>query len=228
LVIPLKRPTSALRIIKKYPNRRLYDTEISTYVTLDDIRQLVADSEVFEVHDARSGQDLTRSVLLQIIAEREEQGQPMLSTQTLSQLIRFYGDSLQGFMGTYLERSLQVFNDQQQQFRGQLNNLLGQTPWSMMQSMAERNLDMVKQLGTGLLNPNAKGPATPLATSKPAAATPTSGAARPLDKSVAKASQAASAARPVEQSGAKAAPVKSAEAPVAKTAAKTSRMTRKS
>jgi polyhydroxyalkanoate synthesis repressor PhaR len=151
-------PACAVRIIKKYPNRRLYDTEISTYVTLDDVRQLVMDGEDFEVQDAKSGQDLTRSVLLQIITEREELGQPMLSRQMLSQLIRYYGDSLQGFMGTYLERSLQVFNEQQQQFRSQLNNLLGQTPWAMMQNMAERNLELFKQFGQGLLKPKAEPP----------------------------------------------------------------------
>ena len=103
-----------VRVIKKYPNRRLYDTEISSYITLEEVRQLVVDGEEFEVRDAKTGEDLTRSVLLQIIAEHEERGQPMFTTQLLSQIIRFYGDSLQGFMGSYLERSLQVFLDQQQ------------------------------------------------------------------------------------------------------------------
>ena len=140
------------RIIKKYPNRRLYDTEISSYVTLEDIRQLVQDGEAFEVQDAKTGQDLTRSVLLQIIAEREEQGQPLLTTNMLSQLIRFYGDSLQGFMGGYLGRSLQVFLDQQQQFRSQLNTMMGQTPWSMLNDLTERNMDMWKSLQQGFLN----------------------------------------------------------------------------
>ena len=116
------------RIIKKYPNRRLYDTEISSYITLEEIRQLVLDDEEFEVRDAKTGENLTRSVLLQIIAEYEERGQPMFTTKLLSQIIRFYGDSLQGFMGGYLERSLQVFLDQQQQFRSQLNSMLGQGP----------------------------------------------------------------------------------------------------
>lgn len=139
------------RIIKKYPNRRLYDTEISSYVTLEDIRQLVQDGEEFEVHDAKSNQDLTRSVLLQIIAEREEQGQPLLSTNLLSQLIRFYGDSLQGFMGSYLERSMQTFLEQQHQFRSQLNALLGQSPWGVMQDLTERNLDLWRQVQAGFL-----------------------------------------------------------------------------
>src|SRR3546814_4519264 len=94
------------RVIKKYPNRRLYDTDISSYITIEDVRQLIVDGEDFEVRDAKSGDDLTRQVLLQIIAEHEQDGQPMLSTQLLSQIIRLYGDSLQGFMGTYLDRSI--------------------------------------------------------------------------------------------------------------------------
>ncbi len=133
---------AATRIIKKYPNRRLYDTEISSYITIEDVRQLILDGEDFEVRDAKSGDDLTRSVLLQIIADQEQDGEPMLSTQLLSQLIRFYGDSLQGFMGNYLERSMQVFLDQQQQFRQQMGNLLGQTPWAMMNQLTERNLEL--------------------------------------------------------------------------------------
>jgi polyhydroxyalkanoate synthesis repressor PhaR len=140
------------RIIKKYPNRRLYDTEISSYITLEEVRQLVVDGEKFEVRDAKSGDDLTRSVLLQIISEHEERGQPMFTTQLLSQVIRFYGDSLQGFMGSYLEKSLQVFLDQQQQFRSQLNNIIGRTPWSMLNDMTERNMDAWKSVQQGFLN----------------------------------------------------------------------------
>ncbi|GIX35619.1 MAG: hypothetical protein KatS3mg126_1398 [Lysobacteraceae bacterium] len=139
------------RIIKKYPNRRLYDTEISSYITLEDVRQLILDGVDFEVRDARSGEDLTRSVLLQIIAEHEERGQPMFSTRLLSQVIRFYGDSLQGFMGSYLERSMQLFLEQQNQFRSQLSHLLGQTPWTMLNQLTERNLEMWKQMQSGML-----------------------------------------------------------------------------
>ncbi len=139
------------RIIKKYPNRRLYDTVISSYVTVEDIRQLVTDGEEFEVQDAKTGADLTRQVLLQIISECEESGQPMLSTRLLSQLIRFYGDQLQGFMASYLERSLQTFLDQQQQFRSQLNTVLGQSPLSVFQSLTERNLELFKQFQSGVL-----------------------------------------------------------------------------
>ena len=149
---------SRLRIIKKYPNRRLYDTEISSYVTLEDIRQLVQDGESFEVQDAKTQQDLTRSVLLQIITEREEQGQPLLTTNMLSQLIRFYGDSLQGFMGSYLERSMQIFLEQQTQFRTQLNTLLGQSPWAVMTDLTERNLQLWQQLQSGFGKPQAPVP----------------------------------------------------------------------
>ncbi|MFT3762963.1 MAG: polyhydroxyalkanoate synthesis repressor PhaR [Pseudoxanthomonas sp.] len=133
---------AAIRIIKKYPNRRLYDTEISSYITIEDVRQLIVDGEDFEVRDAKSGEDLTRSVLLQIISDQEQDGEPVLSTQLLSQIIRFYGDSLQGFMGNYLERSMQLFLEQQSQFRNQMGNLLGQTPWSMMNQLTERNMEL--------------------------------------------------------------------------------------
>ena len=141
---------AAIRIIKKYPNRRLYDTEISSYITIEDVRQLILDGESFEVRDAKSGEDLTRSVLLQIIAEHESEGEPVLSTQLLSQIIRFYGDSLQGFMGNYLERSMQMFLDQQQQFRQQMGGLIGQTPWTMMNQLTERNMEMWKEFQKNL------------------------------------------------------------------------------
>ena len=142
---------TAIRIIKKYPNRRLYDTEISSYITIEDVRQLIVDGESFEVRDAKSGEDLTRQVLLQIIAEHEQDGQPMLSTQLLSQLIRFYGDSLQGFMGNYLERSMQVFLEQQQQFRQQMGGLIGQTPWTMLNQLTERNMELWKDFQKNLV-----------------------------------------------------------------------------
>ncbi len=142
---------TAIRIIKKYPNRRLYDTEISSYITIEDVRQLIVDGETFEVRDAKTGSDLTRQVLLQIITEHEQDGQPMLSTELLSQLIRFYGDSLQGFMGNYLERSMQVFLEQQQQFRQQMGGLMGQTPWTMLNQLTERNMDMWKDFQQNLV-----------------------------------------------------------------------------
>ncbi len=141
----------AMRVIKKYPNRRLYDTEISSYITIEDVRQLIVEGEDFEVRDARTGEDLTRCVMLQIIAEHEQDGEPVLSTQLLSQIIRFYGDSLQCYMGNYLERSLQLFLEEQQQFRQQMGGMLGQTPWSMMNQLTERNLEQWKEFQAGLV-----------------------------------------------------------------------------
>lgn len=142
---------AAKRVIKKYPNRRLYDTEISSYITIEDVRQLIVDGEDFEVRDAKTGEELTRQVLLQIISEHEGDGQPMLSTQLLSQIIRFYGDSLQGFMGSYLERSMQMFLEQQDQFRRQIGGAIGQSPWTMMNQLTERNLEMWKEFQQNLI-----------------------------------------------------------------------------
>lgn len=155
----------AKRVIKKYPNRRLYDTEISSYITLEEIRQLVLDNEDFEVRDAKSGEDLTRSVLLQIISEHESETQPMLSPQLLSQIIRFYGNSLQGFMGPYLERSLQVFLDQQTQFRSQLDSLMGKTPWNTLNELTARNMDAWNTMQRGLMETAGKVAPTPPASS---------------------------------------------------------------
>lgn len=137
------------RIIKKYPNRRLYDTRVSSYITLEEVRQLVLSGETFEVRDAKTNEDLTRAVLLQIIADHEQHGQPIFSTQLLSQIIRFYGDSMQGFVGGYLENSLNIFLEQQHKFRDQLNSLLGQTPWSMLNEITERNVELWKSLQPG-------------------------------------------------------------------------------
>jgi polyhydroxyalkanoate synthesis repressor PhaR len=140
---------ASLRIIKKYPNRRLYDTRVSSYITLEEVRQLVLSGEAFEVRDAKTNEDLTRAVLLQIIAEHEQHGQPIFSTALLSQIIRFYGDAMQGFVGGYLENSLKVFLEQQHKFRDQLNSLLGQTPWSMLNEVTERNVELWKSLQAG-------------------------------------------------------------------------------
>ena len=102
---------SAERLIKKYPNRRLYDTQTSSYITLTDVKQLVLDDEVFAVVDAKNGDDLTRSILLQIILEEESHGAPMFSSAALSQIIRYYGHAMQGMMGSYLEKNIQAFID---------------------------------------------------------------------------------------------------------------------
>ncbi len=108
-----KEAGSTERIIKKYPNRRLYDTDTSSYITLTEIKQLVMDSESFVVVDAKSGDDLTRSILLQIILEEEAQGTPMFTAPVLAHIIRFYGHTMQGFMGGYLEKNMQSLMDMQ-------------------------------------------------------------------------------------------------------------------
>src|SRR6266850_6684756 len=99
------------RVLKKYPNRRLYDTETSSYITLADVKKMVLTAQDFEVRDAKSGEDLTRSILLQIILEEETGGVPIFSAPMLAQIIRFYGHAMQGMMGSYLEKNLQTFTD---------------------------------------------------------------------------------------------------------------------
>jgi polyhydroxyalkanoate synthesis repressor PhaR len=142
---------TALRIIKKYPNRRLYDTEISSYITIEDVRQLVIDGDTFEVRDARSGEDLTRCVLLQIIAEHEQQSAPILSTEMLAQIVRAYGGAVQVPLGAFLDRSMQLFAEQQRE----LHRLLAQTtsPGSTLsvQQLAERNLAQWKEFQQRML-----------------------------------------------------------------------------
>ena len=111
------------RVLKKYPNRRLYDTQLSSYITLSDVKVMVLAGESFEVRDAKSGEDLTRSILLQIILEEETGGVPIFSAPMLSQLIRFYGHSMQGMMGSYLEKNLQTFTDFQASLAAQSKGL---------------------------------------------------------------------------------------------------------
>jgi polyhydroxyalkanoate synthesis repressor PhaR len=111
------------RILKKYPNRRLYDTEVSSYITLADVKGMVLQGLDFEVRDAKTGEDLTRSILLQIILEEETGGVPIFSTSMLSQIIRFYGHAMQGMMGSYLEKNLQTFTDIQARIAEQSKGL---------------------------------------------------------------------------------------------------------
>jgi polyhydroxyalkanoate synthesis repressor PhaR len=150
----------AIRVLKKYPNRRLYDTQTSGYITLADVKQMVLDAAPFEVRDAKTGDDITRSILLQVILEEESgTGVPMFSTQVLAQIIRFYGHSMQGMMGAYLEKNLQTFVELQQRFADQSRGLYdpatfspelwtqfmsGQAP--MMQGLISSYLDQSKKL----------------------------------------------------------------------------------
>ncbi|MDA8109475.1 MAG: polyhydroxyalkanoate synthesis repressor PhaR [Betaproteobacteria bacterium] len=114
-----------VRLIKKYPNRRLYDTKTSSYITLADIKQMVLKHEDFQVIDAKSSEDLTRQILLQVILEEESGGMPMFSSDVLSQLIRFYGNAMQGLMGTYLEKNIEAFQQMQKSLQDQSQKLYG-------------------------------------------------------------------------------------------------------
>jgi polyhydroxyalkanoate synthesis repressor PhaR len=114
-----------VRLIKKYPNRRLYDTKTSSYITLADVKQMVLKQEVFQVIDAKSNDDLTRQILLQIILEEESGGVPMFTSDLLSQMIRAYGSAMQGFMGSYLEKNLAAFQQMQKALQDQSHKVYG-------------------------------------------------------------------------------------------------------
>lgn len=133
---------SETRIIKKYPNRRLYDTAISSYITLHDVRRLVTEGVSFQVVDVRSKEDITRSILLQIITEQEESGEPIFTSDALTKIIRAYGKNIENVMGDFLERSLEVFTEQQQAMTKQMQSLMGGDPVAMMTDMTKRNLEL--------------------------------------------------------------------------------------
>lgn len=126
------------RLIKKYPNRRLYDTEASKYITLADLKDLVAAGVSVKVVDSGSNEDITRSIMLQIIMDAESAGEPIFNTAMLQQIIRFYGGSVQGMFAKYLEESLQLFNAQQSTLR----DTLGTDPMTAMARMAEQNMKL--------------------------------------------------------------------------------------
>ncbi|WP_420426830.1 polyhydroxyalkanoate synthesis repressor PhaR [Algiphilus sp.] len=133
---------SEARIIKKYPNRRLYDTAISRYITLEEVRQLVLDNRSFQVIDKRTHEDITRSILLQVISEQEQGGDPIFQTDLLKHIIRFYGDPMQGTISRYLELSMQMFLEKQQHFADQLRGMLGRAeqPFYQLRELAEEHV----------------------------------------------------------------------------------------
>lgn len=139
------------RIIKKYPNRRLYDTAISSYITLEDVRKLVIEHAVFQVRDARSKEDITRSILLQIIMEQEADGEPIFSVNVLEQIIRLYGDTMQGMVTNWFERSLKLFREQQETMRGQMQSVMTGDAVSFMRGITEQNLNMWKEMQESFL-----------------------------------------------------------------------------
>lgn len=136
-----KSPKSRQRVIKKYPNRRLYDTDTSSYITLAEIKQLVMDNEPCTVVDAKTGEDLTRSILLQIILEEEANGTPMFTAPVLAHIIRFYGHAMQGLMGGYLEKNMQALMEMQAPLvQGAMGNNLFQQMQEQMQKQTEQFL----------------------------------------------------------------------------------------
>ncbi len=129
------------RVIKKYPNRRLYDTVESRYITLADIRRLVLDKVDFLVIDKKSQDDITRSILLQVIAEQEHSGEPLMSQDFLSQVIRSYGGAMQSFVGSYLEQSLKLLTSQQQQIREHMRGAMGADAYDSIATLTQKNLE---------------------------------------------------------------------------------------
>jgi polyhydroxyalkanoate synthesis repressor PhaR len=184
--MPAKRPAAALeqpapgpesqapsgsgpRVLKKYPNRRLYDTRNSSYITLADVKTMVMAHEDFVVRDAKTGEDLTRSILLQIILEAESGGEPMFSAHMLANIIRFYGHAMQGLMGSVMEKNLQTFVDLQKRFAEQSAHLVdpkslnpdawkqlmsGQAP--LMQNLMGNYLDQSRSVFTQMQEQMAK------------------------------------------------------------------------
>ena len=129
------------RVIKKYPNRRLYDTDTSSYITLTEVKRLVMDSEVFVVRDVKTGEDLTRSILLQIILEEEANGSPMFTVPVLASVIRFYGHAMQGYMGGYLEKNIQSLMDVQGVVGGNLEQ--SRTMLAQMQEQMKKQTEQM-------------------------------------------------------------------------------------
>lgn len=137
---------STARVIKKYPNRRLYDTEDSRYITLADVKDLVVTKNEFVVIDKKTGDDITRSILLQVISEQEQQGEAIMSQDFLSQVIRSYGKVVPGFMANYLEQSTKLFMVQQQNLRGQVKRVVGVDPVAAVADIAQKNFNRWKLL----------------------------------------------------------------------------------
>jgi polyhydroxyalkanoate synthesis repressor PhaR len=146
-------------VIKKYANRRLYHTGTSTYVTLDDLARMVKAGEEFVVTDAKTGEDITRAVLGQIIFEQEGRGQHLLPIAFLRQLIRFYGDSMQAVLPSYLESSLSSFTRNQEQLREQMTRAFKGNPLTLVEEQTRRNMEMFSE-AMRMLTPFAPGAAS--------------------------------------------------------------------
>jgi len=154
------------RVIKKYPNRRLYDTVESRYITLADIRRLVMDKVDFVVIDKKSQEDITRSILLQVIAEQEHQGEPLMSQDFLSQVIRSYGGAMQTFVGSYLEQSLKLLASQQQQFRDSFRATGSGDAFDSITALTQKNLERWRAIQEDIFRAMSGGAVSPPPRSK--------------------------------------------------------------
>jgi len=139
------------RLIKKYANRRLYDASQSRHITLDDIRSMVVAGQRVKVIEDKTNEDITRLILLQVIADQEQFGRPILSTPLLEALIRFYGNSLQTFLSAYLEKSVETFMHQQEAVQAQLARMVGSAPLSTMTELTRQNLELWARMQEGML-----------------------------------------------------------------------------
>ena len=171
--MPERKPDQAVVVVKKYANRRLYNTESSSYITLDNLAGMIRIGRDFVVYDAKTGEDITRSVLTQIIVEEESKGRAMLPTAFLRQIIGFYGDSLQHFVPPYLEQAMSSFATQQEQMRTAMQTTMGNL-FPGMQDLGRQNMEMMERAMT-LFTPFYRGGAP--ATAEEAAAAPETGTA---------------------------------------------------
>lgn len=140
------------RLIKKYANRRLYDASQSRHITLDDIRGLIVKGERIRVVEDKTGNDITRHILLQVIAEQEQFGRPILSTPVLESIIRFYGNSMQGYLASFLERSIEIFLHQQENVQQQISKLVSSSPISTVADLTRANLEALGKIQEAMLS----------------------------------------------------------------------------
>jgi len=140
------------RLIKKYANRRLYDASQSRHITLDDIRTLIVKGEKIRVVEDKTGHDLTRHILLQVIAEQEQFGRPILSTPVLEAIIRFYGNSMQGLLASFLEKSIETFLHQQEALQAQISRIVASTPIATVAELTKSNLEALSKMQETVLS----------------------------------------------------------------------------
>jgi polyhydroxyalkanoate synthesis repressor PhaR len=140
------------RLIKKYANRRLYDASQSRHITLDDIRGLIVKGEKVRIVEDKTGHDITRHILLQVIAEQEQFGRPILSTTVLESIIRFYGNPMQGFLAGFLEKSVETFLHQQESLQAQISKIVAITPLATVADLTRQNIEALAKIQESMLS----------------------------------------------------------------------------